>query len=192
MRILIRHAEKEYGNGQSSTLTHDPGITTVGRLTSRLLALFLLKEYGLPHLIICSPYRRCRETAIEMALILPQPVPIKCDISISEYLGNRTEEKLDVDPETSKYHPPHPENFNQMDCRVRRHNDIMCELDDQPEVIWFITHGIILHRLINSIGYRLRRNLPYLSTILIQNRECYTIADDGRLVPVQRRIKRVK
>lgn len=176
MRIYIRHAEKAYQNGQSENLGHDPGLTILGRLSAQLLAKRLLETYGMPKWIICSPYLRCRETALEMVSVLNVIVPIKCDNTLAEYLGNRPTEELDVDSTTSIYTPPHPENFDDLDVRVRIHNDKMSTLDTSPEPIWFITHGIVLHRLANCLGYRLKRSLPYLATLIVgPSSECYTI-----------------
>lgn len=166
MRVYIRHSEKEYANGESFYNRHDPHLTEKGKEKAREVALALVEKWGYPSLIICSPYLRTRETALEMASVLNYATGIKCDVLLSEYLGNHQNEYLDVDESTSKYEPPHPENFYQMDNRVRYHNDIMLEYDGSEQVIWFITHGIIIGRLLKCFGIT-KKNIPYLGAVAI-------------------------
>ena len=168
MRVYIRHADKEYSNGKSESCKHDPPITENSPTHCYLKSRELISRYGLPFVIVCSPYRRTRETAIKMMEYIKEKykldIPIKIDTRLSEYLGNRQNEKLDVTNDTLKYEPPHPENFHQMDSRVRWHNDIYSKLDEYPEVVWFITHGFIINRIGNAMGFKLPHRISYLSS----------------------------
>lgn len=183
MRIYIRHAEKEYSNGESEIYKHDPNITNNGREKARRVAKFLIDKWGVPDMIVCSPYERTRETAKEMASIIDKDIKIKCDVRLSEYLGNHKEDELDVKRETEKYNPPHPEIFFEMDSRVLLHNDEMQELDDSEMIVWFITHGIIINRIANAMGFTLKRRFPYLGaiTFIKENNyvECYIIINEN-------------
>ena len=168
MRIYIRHADKEYSNGDSETHKHDPGITIDSPDYCHMKATELIKRYGIPFVIVCSPYKRTRETAIQMSEFISttfsSTVKIRVDVQLSEYLGNRRDEKLDVTADTLNFDPPHPETFHEMDSRVRWHNDIFRKLDDFPEVVWFITHGFIINRIGNAMGFKLPHRISYLST----------------------------
>lgn len=168
MRVYIRHADKEYNNGKADLYIHDPSITENSETHCYLKACELISRYGLPFVIVTSPYLRTRETAVRMAEYIKTKyginIPIKVDIRLSEYLGNRQTEKLDVTDDTNKYKPPHPENFHEMDSRVRWHNDIYCKLDEYPEVVWFITHGLIINRIGNTMGFKLPNRISYLSS----------------------------
>lgn len=166
MRIYIRHAEKEYSNGNSGSFRHDPGIIDDSHKI-QILATQLVEQWGTPYMIVCSPYRRARETAMKLAAALNNSVMVKCDVKLSEYLGNHYHEPLDVTDETQQYHPPHPEHFFQMDTRVRQHNDEMRDLDHSELVVWFVTHGIIMSRIANCVGYHLKRQIPYLSSFSV-------------------------
>ena len=73
--VYIRHAKKEYINGDSPTFKHDPGITFEGVDHCKKISNMLVNRYGVPDEIICSPYRRARETAIAMSTSLKKPVP---------------------------------------------------------------------------------------------------------------------
>jgi broad specificity phosphatase PhoE len=151
MRIYIRHAEKEYDNGKAINYKHDPGITEIGKLGCIETAKELISKYGLPDLIICSPYRRARETANLMnsyLISIGKPSIIYCDKSISEYLGNHRNVKLDVTEDTLKFNPPHPENFHQMKERVKTHNmNITQNYNINMKRTWIITHGLIIKEI---------------------------------------------
>ena len=62
--IWIRHAEKLYNNGKGpiGSKQHDPGILRDEEQKIRNLTRRLIKIYGYPNKIICSPYLRTRET----------------------------------------------------------------------------------------------------------------------------------
>ena len=169
MRIYVRHAEKEYVNGDAEQFKHDPSIIEQSYSKCQSKANDLIYRYGIPFAIVCSPYKRTRETALKMREEILNKhninVPIKIDIKLSEFLGNHRNDKLDVDDMTFKFNPPHPENFHQMDSRVRWHNDIFKSLDDSSEVIWYVTHGFIINRVGNAMGFKLPHRISYLSSV---------------------------
>lgn len=187
MRIYIRHADKEYKNGNSEVYKHDPGITNESMMFCQLKCDEMIIKYGIPLAIVCSPYKRTRETAIYMAQHLKMrykiDVLLKYDIRLSEYLGNQKSDDIDVTEETKKYNPPHPESFHQMDSRVRWHNDMFRDLDFQNEIVWFITHGLIINRISNSMGFKLPHRIPCLTSVsfssTILNTEELTICEIG-------------
>jgi broad specificity phosphatase PhoE len=170
-RIYIRHADKAYNNGEHTTDRHDPPITNHGANQARLLAEFLIQTYGLPEAVVCSPYRRTRETAIAMVsaivTLTGRNMPIKCDVDLSEYLGNHPNEQLDITDGTRIFSPPHPERFSDLDRRLRHHNQIMRVLDNTPAPVWFICHGIIITQLARLNGVtRPTRRIPPLGCFL--------------------------
>jgi broad specificity phosphatase PhoE len=167
MRIIIRHAEKEYKNGSSRQFSHDPGITDAGRVKCISVAKELIEKYGMPKSIIVSPYRRTRETATAMCSYIEsikKDLPlVQCDINISEYLGNHRETLLDVNDDTLAYNPPHPESYRDFSRRVSYHDSYYGLLYDNcdTDVVWFITHGIVINyiylrqcnRKLNKVRY---------------------------------------
>ena len=181
MRIYIRHGPKEYKNGDSSELKHDPGLTEQGKFESQKCGGRLLKKYGLPSFIVCSPYKRARETAQEMlegiAFIFrknklnydkSKAPKIIIDTDLSEYLGNHYSETLDVSPETGKYNPPHPESFRDFCARIKHHNEKYSYLDNGTEpLVWFISHGIVIDFIKKQFGGVFRPNykLNYLEYV---------------------------
>lgn len=166
-RIYLRHGDKGYKNGQNSTFKHDPPLTLEGKEESRRKALELVEKYGLPKYIVASPYERTRATAEEMAAALPEPVEIRYDVLLSEYLGNHYHETLDVTSETRKYYPPHPEKIRDLKSRVRCH--FYQSKKDFPEergIVWYITHGLVITCLSELMGRKIKA-FPPLSGIYL-------------------------
>ena len=178
MRIYIRHAHKAYKNGNPTFLknqvtkskdhqhSHDPPLTAEGRKEATLLAENLLKKYPVPTKIITSPYLRARETAIIMAGVIvkkysPSSIQILCDNQVSEYLGNHATSCLDVTTGTSRHHPPHPESFYHFRERIKKH---YLTWEKSDEVVWVITHGIVINEIIHP--FYPRKRIPYLGYIV--------------------------
>jgi len=185
MRIYIRHAHKAYRNGDPPvpkdqvtsskdlkySYAHDPPLTSEGKKEAAFLAEELLKKYPVPTLIITSPYLRARETAIIMARVIvkkysPASIQILCQNEISEYLGNHTEISLDVSPGTARHRPPHPETFYRFRQRIRNHYS---SWKRSKEVIWVITHGVVINEIIRP--FYSRQKVPYLGYIVAESPE---------------------
>ena len=175
--IYIRHADKDFKNGNSNLFKHDPGITETGVYHAKNIAQRLIEEYGEPVKIISSPYRRTRETALIMNSMCKNPFEdIQIDCSLSEYLGNHNNVPLDVTISTEIHRPPHPESFEAMRMRVKNHVDKIRkisekkrekgekgEIEKREEVVWFITHGIIIKQIGNLFNIKTGKQLPCLT-----------------------------
>lgn len=141
MRIYVRHATKEYKNSRSQ----DPNITFRGRRESRIAGRNLIELWGVPSLIITSPYLRCRETAREM--IGGLDVDIIVDPNVSEYMGHQRGKKIVLTSETEFYNPPMDQSIDDLISRCSDHNNEFSYLDSSPEVVWILTHSFFIHHL---------------------------------------------
>jgi len=167
-KIYIRHADKAYKNMESEFFKHDPGITMTGVERSISVAKRLVEEYGEPSKIVSSPFRRARETAMIMNTVLKNPLEeILIDNNLSEYLGNHNHVPLDVTTATSIHNPPHPESFDDMKKRVKRHIEKIRKKSSEKETIWFVTHGLILKQVASSISLKTTRTFPCLTCLSI-------------------------
>ena len=167
-KIYIRHADKAYKNMESEIFKHDPGITTLGVDRSINVAKRLIEEYGPPDKIVSSPFRRARETAMIMNTVLNNPLEeIVIDNNLSEYLGNHNNVPLDVTTATQIHNPPHPETFDEMKKRVKRHVEKIRKKSHQKETVWFITHGLILKQVASSINLKTTKTFPCLTCLSI-------------------------
>ena len=130
----------------------------------------LIEEYGIPDKIVSSPFRRARETAMVMNMCLENPFEeILIDTNLSEYLGNHNNVPLDVTTATKIHDPPHPETFDDMKLRVRKHVHKMRKKknSDKKQTIWFITHGLILKQISNSVNLKISKSLPCLTCLSV-------------------------
>lgn len=167
--IYIRHADKNYLNGHSEYFKHDPGITELGVSRAKHIAKELLKVYGRPDRIVCSPFRRTRETALVMNSVLDIPISeIEVETDLSEYLGNHNNVPLDVMEHTKIYRPPHPETFEEMKLRVKRH---ISNVKKRSGTTWFITHGLIIKQIAGHYNIKASKQIPYLTCFSVLERE---------------------
>ncbi len=175
-RIYIRHADKEYANGDADLYKHDPGITTSGVKKTKMVARHLVDQWGEPDRIIVSPYRRTRETAQIMNGILSEKVPMHIDSELSEYLGNHRTVPIDVTEDTLTYDPPHPETFPEMKTRVRKHHSKITSYARKKDqgVIWIVTHGLIIKQVASLIGIKMGKEFPTLTCLSIVDGEKIT------------------
>lgn len=174
-RIYIRHADKEYANGDASRFKHDPGITTDSIVKARMVAKHLVNQWGPPDRIILSPYRRTRETAAIMNSVLGKKVPMHVDTDIAEYLGNHRNVPIDVTESTLVHQPPHPESFSQMKSRVKTHHNRITTYGKKKKrgIIWIVTHGLIIKQIAGLIGMKMPKEFPTLT--------CLSIVDGDKL-----------
>lgn len=183
VRVYIKHADKLYNNGGSKKFPHDPGIKKDSSNFIRTLTLKLIDIVGLPEYIVTSPYLRTRETISIMRNTIKEycktehitdddysPPYIRCDILLSEYLGNqkkRLPSYQDLTPETNKYKPPLYENFEQFKARVFQHDLFYKRLDCKKASHWFVTHGIFIEMVCKANNvYKPCEINPLLSLII--------------------------
>lgn len=168
-RIYIRHADKEYANGDATLYKHDPGITTDSIEKIKMVAKHLVEQWGPPDRIVLSPYRRTRETAAVMNSVLEKKVQMHVDTDVSEYLGNHRNVPIDVTESTLVHQPPHPETFSQMKSRVRTHHHRIMNYGKKKRkgVIWIVTHGLIMKQLAGMVGVKLPKEFPTLTCLSI-------------------------
>ena len=178
-RVYIRHADKEYANGDAALYKHDPGITSDALEKTRMVAKHLIDQWGPPDRIVLSPYRRTRETAAVMSSVLEKKVPMHIDTDIAEYLGNHRNVPIDVTESTLVHHPPHPESFTQMKLRVKNHHNRITTYGRKKRkgVIWIITHGLIIKSIAALIGVKAPKEFPTLT--------CLSIVDGDKLTKTE-------
>ena len=172
-RVYIRHASKQYANGDADIYKHDPGITDIGALRAKMVAKYIIDLWGEPERIIVSPYERTRETAKIMKSVCKTDTPIHIDSDVSEYLGNHRNVPIDVKESTLIHCPPHPETFTELKNRVRLHHDKITKYvknkNKHKGIIWIVTHGLIIKQIASLIGIKVAKEFPTLSCLSIED-----------------------
>lgn len=163
--IWIRHGNKLYCNGKAPDgyRQHDPPLKEDAKEDIYKKVDSLLYEFGFPDRIICSPFLRTRQTVeimLEHLYILnvkkASNITVEMDMNISEYLGFQKPyfNEADVDEETSNLSKTKillGESLKSLNFRVKEHISKLNLFEDKSEIIWVITHGIILNNVYYSL-----------------------------------------
>jgi broad specificity phosphatase PhoE len=184
--VYLRHGPKEYKNGKAprGRPQHDPPITKSSIPLCQEIGSSLLKNYGIPKIVIVSPYLRTRQTGKLLTESLPYFAK-KCiytDNNVAEYLGNQrdnidvTIETLDyaVDPITSEVFLKTGETITDFNNRIREHLNMLQIVpmgeedycDKRVTVFWIITHGFTISTIYDILkennfdGCNLRKYYP--------------------------------
>lgn len=160
--VWIRHARKAYNNGEpdfKGKPLYDPELrhlvpgVNVSEDCHRC-ASSLIKKYGIPRVIICSPYRRTRETAKKLSEVIdiksrPQ---IRVDVNIAEYLGfQKGGEPPLVDKTTASFLVPQV-GEDRASLRQRATQHILSFGGFHfSGVIWVVSHGIVIQEAIAAL-----------------------------------------
>lgn len=149
--LFIRHAPKQYKNGDDPKYPLDPDITIEAEDLIRNKTRNLLQSYGVPPRIITSPFLRTRRTAMlmqdEILKTTDSKVVIEEEPLIGEYLkkGKWEITENSLHPDTRDIY--RPETFHNFYIRLlefyRR----------GPQDAWYISHGIFIQQLAKLIGY---------------------------------------
>lgn len=154
MLLFIRHCEDDT-KSWFQKYTHDTDVTERGRRETAKLTHRLVKKYGVPDLILCSPFKRCRSTVKAMLrhLHCSKKPQIKVDVRLSKYYTEEQQVKPNARPSTQKHNPPTIETPAQVKVRSV---DIFEELKPITDMnIWCVTHAAVL-KYINKEVRRLK------------------------------------
>lgn len=168
MRIYIRHADKQYKNGHApdGINKYDPDLSLIAQLQCNIIAE-QLRDYP-PDKIICSPYIRARRTAVLLCMAAGKNVcnTVVVDPNIGEYLGNIHDENIaaGIDPTTMSYNPPLYESMLDLDHRAAVHH--RQNIKRTNTIIWYVTHGIFISKVLRYLGYNIKKIRPANALII--------------------------
>jgi len=153
--IIIRHANDEQDNFLHK---HDKEITKRGKKDAKRIGKKLIKKYGTPDIIYCSPFMRTRQTLKYMLKYMLKHDNIQPNVIIDKRLSTTKEKKNpSVFSQTKKKHIPIKEThkmFKQRcdsflrDIKKDTNNDDHYEYNNnKKKVSWIITHVKVLKRI---------------------------------------------
>jgi broad specificity phosphatase PhoE len=165
--IWIRHANKLYCNGKAPEgyHQHDSPIQEDSIKYIHYKVDSLIKDFGFPNKIYVSPFLRTRQTVEKMLQRLyildtkkTTEITIESDIDVCEYLGFQKPfgDEADVTEETASIFDKKiilGESLKNLNYRVKSHITRLNLTENKPEIIWIVTHGIVL----NNIYYYLTK-----------------------------------
>jgi len=163
--IYIRHGEDKMDGYK-----YDESLTKRGKKEARKLAHQLISYHGIPDIIYYSPYYRTRQTLKQMLSVIAEYTDTKvhkiCDYRISRYFTQNQRQNPDIRRDTGKHNPPIHEDYKDFKRRVKEHL-IEAESKRDCNVIWCITHTLVLERIIHLKNLSHEFEIPFLDTVAI-------------------------
>jgi len=163
MIIYIRHGDDEE---RHPVYRNDHDLTEEGREDARRLGKKLIRKYGKPHTIYCSPYLRTRATATAMTETLEGKGKgkIKYEVGLSRYTGRKGKSEPVLHRDTEACDPPLDEDHEQCRNRIRKHIRSLERKGhlSSRRVIWCITHALVLKHVGNYFRVRTPKHIPFL------------------------------
>lgn len=142
--IYLRHSNDNYSN---PTAIHDQRAVPGKEHEITAVVKFLIETYGKPSVIICSPFKRARDTAEVITELFNGDVTFNIDTRVSRYFSSKEKQAPEVRKETMEFKPPVYESWSKFKLRVRSHVDEMVEntiLKSRHTVALVITHALVL------------------------------------------------
>jgi len=123
----------------------------------------LIKLYGKPKTIYCSPFRRARETVHIMKKLLPD-VDIIIDANLSRFFSKKEKLNPSVRKKTLKYDPPITENAKEFKERVYKIEKIISKNKD---ITWCITHYLVIKKITKKYEITIPHKMPFLYHVIV-------------------------
>lgn len=154
MHIYMRHGNDE----KTSTFKQDKSLNSSSQCEQDIIDKThqLIKLYGYPKKIYCSPFRRARETVHIMNKILN--VEIIIDSKLSRFFSKKEKLNPSVRTKTLKYNPPITESRLEFKQRVKEIEKII----NKEESVWVITHYLVMKNICKKYNKEIPSKMPFL------------------------------
>lgn len=163
----MRHSDDE---GIDATYRHDAKISNSGALAVMKYTRELITKNGLPEIIFCSPFRRCKYTVKYMMKVMRREF---------NYVP-----KIIIDPRLSRYFSPAEQRNPQIGVRTAKHNVPIKETGEQfrsradsfiidierykdRKNIWIVTHTLVLRQVARRYRRGFPGRIPFLYTMRV-------------------------
>jgi len=182
MIIYIRHS---HDDEDAATHDHDAHITEKGHPRIKALVKHLIKEYGYPDRVYCSPFARARETLkLVRGHLKSYPksknIKFQIDVRLSRYFTSDQQKNPSIRDDTKRYDPPI---YEDIDDFVDRLKEMVLHLvnkgygDKQP-VVWCLSHGLSIKKTLLGLKLKSPDSVPFLAYYPIRHKDGkYKLAD---------------
>lgn len=181
--VFIRHSDD---NGSDPSHHHDPKVTRRGKKKAENAAYELIRMYGEPSVIFCSPFRRTLETSKRMKKMCNLPPEIYIDNNLSRYFSKKEKKNPDISSKTRKYDVPIYESWNDFEERINKHIQMLIHsgYKKSEDVVWVVSHALVYKHVARVYGVDIPIIIPFLEHFVVHE---YSIELPKR---VQRRRRR--
>lgn len=161
MLIYVRHSDDEVTD---PTHRHDPKLTKEGKYLAFKKGRTLLKKYGTPKIIYCSPFRRTKQTLKYMLYKVSRDnIQIIFDSRVSRYFSEREKANPDIDGSTKVSNVPIYE--TRKDFATRAQNlttDLNIHAKHDNEIVWCITHTSFYKKIAKIYNTTIPDFIPFM------------------------------
>lgn len=168
--IYIRH-----GHDTRDKHKYDEILTSHGKKKVKELTKRLIDEHGIPDIIYYSPYYRTRQTKRIMLKVIynhlksenieKELTKLKCDWRLSRFFTKKQRSFPDIRKETENRGAPIKEKWEDFKIRVNEQLEEMEQSDYQ--VIWCVTHTLVVNHVIKIKNIEHGYEIPYLDTVIL-------------------------
>lgn len=180
MIIFVRHGDDDE---KKPKYAHDHRMTKRGGKDVKRFIKFFLKEYGQPHIIYCSPFRRATDTLYAMTKYLGQETKIVIDPDLSRYFTGSEKDDPQVYKATLKYGPPIMEKRKKFHKRTKNFFKRMMDSGyaKEDKLVMVITHALVLKDCAKFTNVKLPEHYDFLEHFAIrENKNGELERVDGR------------
>lgn len=163
--FYIRHAEEEFTN--DVTYLHDPKLTRKGKQMAYNKGRKLIKTYGPPSLIFCSPFRRTVESLKYMLYKVDQKIKTNYDVELSRYFSTSQKHNVALSDFAENAHVPVYESHADFGKRVEKFTNKMNDYIKSEKIIWVITHTTVYKKLASIYNIELPGDIPFCHSFKI-------------------------
>lgn len=170
MIIYIRHGDD---NENKPSYIHDTHITKQGKRNSKRIAIKLIKKYGIPKTIYVGPLLRTRETLSSMMKIISKLKPtekpqIIIESSLSRYFTSSEQKVFSVSDRSLYRGVPIYETWDDFKERVKKHWDNISHHRSEKDIIWCVTHTLVIKEISYATGIKIKDHLSFLDKLVVK------------------------
>lgn len=155
--IYLRHGDDR----GDDVYQHDRRLNAHGRTRAPKAAKRLIKEYGHPDTVFCSPFRRAQETLTAMSERFMRPVIVHSDGRLAQGLSEKRQRDPQVSPETLAQITL-VEDKAAFQLRVAKH---VREVRHLNGVIWCVTHQAVIEEVARHFNVKISERLDFLDHV---------------------------
>jgi len=167
--IIIRHSDDE----TYCEKKHDCPINPQrGSYLAKKVGKKLVDKYGIPDIIILSPFRRTIETMNYMIDVKNQNIQVIEDNKLCRYFNQREKENPDVYKETLKKNIPIKESYNEFKERVDIFCEYMQDMNIENKTIWVITHALVYKKISKFFHKKTSSHINFMENFTLSGEFC--------------------
>jgi broad specificity phosphatase PhoE len=166
-------SRSDCGRRKRSVCAHDALLSVAGCRESERTARYLIRQFGHPSVVYCSPFERTRATAMCMARAFTRSVRIVVDPRLGRLFAPSEQRRPRMTRATRQYRPIVHESAAAFRRRVSAQlHDMICRGYHRTcgPVVWCITHAVPLKQIAREVGAPVPRYIQFMDCLVVSER----------------------